>query len=115
MSDIYAQYKEIILQQLDSANGPLHHTSSGLTRIMLKTRLEKLIGIDAGELAASKIDIMVDDDLFEDVAFISAVVDKFAQTIEHQYELARYHFPNNTIDCFLNLISGTSLTLVPPQ
>lgn len=112
MTDQYAQYKSIIIEQLKQATEqPLHYTGSGLTRVKLKDTLAETLGLQISELAASSIDIVVDEDLFNDAAFINEVVDLFAKTIEIQYRFAERYFPNTVQESFLNLISGFSLTL----
>ena len=112
MTDQYAQYKSIILEQLQQASETkMHHTGSGLTRVKLKDELSRTLSASLSELVASKVDIVVDENLFNDAIFINEVVERFAKTILIQYQFAEQFFPNTTQESFINLISYFSLTL----
>lgn len=112
---MHEQYKSLILAQLREANIPVAQTSSGKARQLLSMALgAKNIGVERAELAASLIDITVDDELFEDSAFMSSVIDAFSDLIVQQSVFADATF-SDPISAFANLIDGFSLTLVPPQ
>lgn len=111
---MHEQYKSLILAQLREANIPVERTSSGKARKLLSMALGAKIGIERAEMASSMIDITVDDELFADSAFISAVIDAFSDLIAQQSAFADTAF-SNPDSAFANLLDGFSLTLVPPQ